>query len=153
MKRVELAAYLAVIAALVVAVVGEARANASLTAGIALEPKELYRALARKNSVLQVVDVRDDVEEYEDARVPGAIPFPGCDPSKTPEEAMKRIVASVPTVVVSADGDAATFERCKASFASARNLAGGQEGWSDEGLPEDTGEYVPPKPKAGGGCL
>ena len=39
------------------------------------------------------------------------------------------------------------------AFKLARNLEGGIEGWTDEGLPEDSGEYVPPKPGAGGGCL
>jgi hypothetical protein len=66
---------------------------------------------------------------------------------------MERILPSVPTIIVSEDGDAEAFKKCATFFTSARNLEGGLEAWVDANLPEDSGEYIPPKPSAGGGCL
>ncbi|MFT3912703.1 MAG: rhodanese-like domain-containing protein [Anaeromyxobacteraceae bacterium] len=101
-----------------------------------------------------MVDVRPDLSAgYEDARVPGALPMPGCDLAAAPEKARARIVPSVPTVIVTATGSAAEAARCAGFFTSARLLAGGQEAWTDANLPEDSGEYSPPSAKAGGGCL
>ncbi len=127
--------------------------NAALKSELPIAPKELYRTLAKSKSTIQIIDVRDDEEEFDDTHVPGAIPFPGCDFDKTAEEVRPHILAAVPTIIVSEEGDAAAFKKCQAIFPLARNLQGGIEGWTDEGLPEDSGEYVPPKPGAGGGCL
>jgi rhodanese-related sulfurtransferase len=64
------------------------------------------------------------------------------------------VIPSVPTVIVAAgEVDAAAAEACAARFTAARVLAGGMEAWSDANLPEDSGEYVAPSSKAGGGCL
>jgi rhodanese-related sulfurtransferase len=116
--------------------------------------RELYRTLARSRAALQVVDVRADLADgYEDARVPGAIPLPGCDLAATPERARDRVYPSVPTVLVTSSGDPAEAARCAGFFTTARLLAGGMEAWSDANLPEDSGEYSPPSAKAGGGCL
>lgn len=135
-------------------VVYEGARRAELDERVGITPKELYGKIAKSQVKLQIVDVRPDPEEnYEDTHVPGALPFPGCDLAITPEKARERILKSVPTIVVSQAGDAATFARCAASFTSARNLSGGLDAWVDENLPEDSGEFAPPKPSAGGGCL
>jgi rhodanese-related sulfurtransferase len=154
MKKLEPFLYIVLFAVLCVGVLSEGARAAALERATGLAPKELYRRIAKRQGALQIVDVRGDVEEnYEDTHIPGAIPFPGCDLEATPEGARDQLEPSVPTVVVSEDGDRAVFEKCAAFFASARNLEGGLEAWDDENLPEDSGEYQPPKPGAGGGCL
>lgn len=135
-------------------VVKEGQRRTALEAQVPVEAKDLYRTMARSKAALQIVDVRPDLSAgYEDARVPGALPMPGCDLAAAPEKARARIVPSVPTVIVTAHGDAADAARCAGFFTSARLLAGGQEAWTDASLPEDSGEYSPPSAKAGGGCL
>ena len=131
----------------------EAVANARLQAQVPLSPKELYQAIATLQQKLQIIDIRADIAEFEDTHVPGSIPFPACDATKAPPGAAERVLASVPTVIVSAAGDAATFAACAQRFAQARNLGGGLVAWVDANLPEDSGEYLPPKPSSGGGCL
>ncbi|MCC7386546.1 MAG: rhodanese-like domain-containing protein [Deltaproteobacteria bacterium] len=132
----------------------EGRRAHALEAQIPLTPKELYQKLARSQVRLQLVDVRPELaDNYEDAHIPGAIPFPGCDDAATPEAARAQRLSSAPTVIISADGDAALYQKCLARFTSARNLAGGMTAWDDASYPEDTGEYTPPKTSAGGGCL
>jgi rhodanese-related sulfurtransferase len=119
-----------------------------------IAPKALYKMVSSPNVKLQIVDVRPDPSEnYEDTHLPGAIPFPGCDSAGVDPKVMERILRSVPTIVVSEDGDAEVFKTCTTYFTSARNLEGGLEAWVDANLPEDSGEYIPPKPSAGGGCL
>jgi len=135
-------------------VVYEGGRRADIDERTGLAPKALYKMIGSSQTKLQIVDVRPDPSEnYEDTHVPGALPFPDCDLDKTPAGAKDRIVPSVPTIVVSADGDPKAFAKCAAFFTSARNLEGGLEGWVDASLPEDSGEYIPPKPSAGGGCL
>lgn len=135
-------------------VVSQGARRAELDEQTPITGKQLYKMIGTSTVKLQIVDVRPDpTENYEDTHVPGAIPFPGCDMSAVPEPVKDRIVKSIPTIVVSEDGDAATFAKCAAFFTSARNLEGGLEGWVDANLPEDSGEYIPPKPSAGGGCL
>lgn len=154
MKRLELVGWIAAVGVLSALVFVEGSRAAALEAKVGLTAAELYKKLAKSQVKLQIVDVRPDVtESYEDTHVPGAVPFPGCNLEETPEAARERILPTVPTIVVSAEGDAATFEKCRAFFTSARNLEGGMTAWSDEGLPEDSGEYSPPKGGAGGGCL
>jgi rhodanese-related sulfurtransferase len=135
-------------------VVYEGARRAELDEKVGVTPRELYGKIAKSQVKLQIVDVRPDPEEnYEDTHVPGAIPFPGCDLAMTPDKAKDRVLKSVPTIVVSESGDRATFDKCAAFFTSARNLTGGLDAWVEENLPEDSGEFVPPKPSAGGGCL
>jgi rhodanese-related sulfurtransferase len=154
MKKLELPLYLVILCVLGVMVFVEGTRAATLEAQVPLTPQELYKKLAKSQVKLQIVDVRADVTEgYEDTHVPGAIPFPGCDLDKAPDNAKERILPTVPTIVVSAEGDAAAFEKCRSFFTSARNLAGGMTAWDDANLPEDSGEYSPPKGSAGGGCL
>jgi rhodanese-related sulfurtransferase len=153
-KRIELLVWFAVLAVLSGMVVSEGRRRSTLEAQVPVTATELYRTLARSKTTLQVVDVRADLQEgYEDARVPGAVPMPGCDLDAAPEPARDHIYASVPTVLVTSSGDPADAARCAGFFTSARLLAGGMEAWSDASLPEDSGEYSPPSAKAGGGCL
>ncbi len=152
--RAEAVAWAAALAVLAALVVGEGSRRAELERRIPVAPKELYRTLARSQTGVQVVDVRPDLADgYEEAHVPGAIPLPGCDPSRAPPGAGERIHRSVPTVLVSTDGAGDDVARCLARFTSARTLAGGMEAWAGARLPEDVGEYTPPSAKAGGGCL
>jgi rhodanese-related sulfurtransferase len=103
---------------------------------------------------LQIVDLRPyDDEHYLDAHIPGAIPSPGCDEGQTPEKAKDRIYSYVQTIIVTEAGDSAAFEACSKRFGQARLLAGGMAAWTEASLPEDTGDYSPPKNAAGGGCL
>jgi rhodanese-related sulfurtransferase len=153
-RRLEPLVWVAALAVLSGMVVTEGKRRTALEAQVPLAPKDLYRTLAKSKAALQIVDVRPDLAEgFEDARVPGALPLPGCDLAAAPEKARDRIVPSVPTVIVTGTGDAAEAARCAGLFTSARLLAGGMEGWSDANLPEDSGEYSPPSAKAGGGCL
>ncbi|MEW5847447.1 MAG: rhodanese-like domain-containing protein [Myxococcota bacterium] len=153
MKRVlEPVGYAVLILVLGFLNVAEGRRQARLEQQLPLTPKELYQTLARAQ--VQVVDVRPDPSEnYEGTHIPGAIPFPGCDAKAVPEVIQERILPSVPTVVVSDEGSRAEHGKCLGYFVNARNLAGGMKAWSEAGLPEDSGEYSPPKPGAGGGCL
>jgi len=151
---VEAVAWGAALALLSGMVVGEGRRRAALERRLAVQPEELYRTLARSAVRWQIVDVRPDLEEgYEDARVPGALPLPGCDEASAPPAARDRIQRSVPTVIVSATGAEPGLDACLDRFTAARLLAGGMEAWSDANLPEDSGEYVAPSARAGGGCL
>lgn len=152
--RLEPLAWIAALAAAAGLVWVEGARRVALERAVPLAPRELYRALARSQAGLQVVDVREDLEDgYGDAHVPGAIPLPGCDPARAPPAARDRLVRSVPTVLVGATGDAAETRACAGLFTSARTLAGGMEGWSGANLPEDSGDYAPPSSRAGGGCL
>jgi rhodanese-related sulfurtransferase len=147
-------AWIAALAVLSVLVAAAGSERAALEKRVPLEPRELYRTLARSQSTLQIVDVREDLAGgYEDAHLPGAIPLPGCDLARAPEAARARIHRSAPTVLVGASGAPEETARCAGLFASARTLAGGMEAWSDANLPEDSGEYSPPSSRAGGGCL
>jgi rhodanese-related sulfurtransferase len=145
--------HLGVIAVLCVLILGEGRRNAELQARQALSPGQLYKKLASSQVKLQLVDARPALDAYEDTHVPGALPFPGCDKSKTPPAARERIYPYVPTVVITESGDAKTFSECAANFKLALNLQGGMKAWSELNLPEDSGEYSAPSSIAGGGCL
>ena len=118
-----------------------------------MSPQQLYKTLAKGSSKLQIIDVREDPYDFEDAHIPGAIPFPNCELEQTPDAAKQMIERTVPTVIVSEDGDEELYERCAAHFTSVRNLGGGFDGWFDANYPEDVGEYELPPLKAGGGCL
>ncbi|HEU4385538.1 MAG TPA: rhodanese-like domain-containing protein [Anaeromyxobacteraceae bacterium] len=152
--NVEMWLYLAAMVALSHLVVVEGHARVDLERRLAVEPRELYRTLARSRSGLQILDVRPDLAAgYDESHVPGAIPMPSCDEARAPEAARGRILRSVPTVVVSARGDELGVHDCIDRFTSARSLAGGMQAWSEANLPEDSGEYAPPSARAGGGCL
>jgi rhodanese-related sulfurtransferase len=135
-------------------VVYEGARRADLDEQTPLAPKQLYKMIGTSTTKVQIVDVRPDpTENYEDDHVPGSIPFPGCDVAALDEKIRPFVVPSVPTVVVSQDGDAKVFATCAAVFTAARNLQGGFDGWEEAGLPTVGDVYVPPKPSAGGGCL
>ncbi|HSN90682.1 MAG TPA: rhodanese-like domain-containing protein [Anaeromyxobacteraceae bacterium] len=153
-RKLEVLVWAAVLAGLSALVVAEGRERSDLERRVPIPVQQFYRTLARSQTTWQVVDVRGDLARgYEDARVPGALPMPGCDVARAPEAARDRILASVPTVIVTESGADGELYRCAAFFTSARVLAGGMEAWSDANLPEDSGEYSPPSAKAGGGCL
>lgn len=153
-RTLEVLAWAAVLATLSGLVVAEGRRRSALERRVPISAQQFYRTLARSQTTWQVVDVREDLARgYEDARVPGALPMPGCDLARAPEAARDRILPSVPTVIVTESGTGGDLHRCAAFFGSARVLAGGMEAWSDASLPEDSGEYSPPSAKAGGGCL
>lgn len=146
--------YVAILALLAGLLVGEGRRRTELERRVPVEAKELYRLLSRTQTAWQLLDVRADLAEgYQDAHVPGALPLPGCDPASAPPAARDRILRTVPTVLISEDGDLAALQACLGRFTAARALAGGMTAWSDASLPEDSGEYTPPSAKAGGGCL
>jgi len=154
MSRVELAVYAVALAALALLVGAEGRRRVELERRVAVEPRELYRTLARSQQAVQVVDIRPVLADgYDESHLPGALPMPGCDLERAPAAARERILTAAPTVVVSASGSAEELRGCLERFAAARRLAGGIEAWSAARLPEDTGEYSPPSAKAGGGCL
>jgi hypothetical protein len=135
-------------------VVSQGVRRAELDEATPIAPKALYKLVSSPNVKLQIVDVRPDPSEnYEDTHLPGAIPFPGCDQAGVDPGVMERILPSVPTIIVSEDGDGEAFKKCAAFFTSSRNLEGGLDAWVEANLPEDSGEYIPPKPSAGGGCL
>lgn len=154
MKRLELGLYVLSLVVLSVALFLEGRRSTELAARSAVTPKELYAMLGNPQLKVQVVDLRpNDDEHFVDTHIPGALPMPGCEDAQTPEAARERIYPYVTTVIVTEDGDPALFEKCRGRFGVARNLAGGLTAWTDANLPEDTGEYAPPKNAAGGGCL
>ncbi|MFO0594071.1 MAG: rhodanese-like domain-containing protein [Myxococcaceae bacterium] len=153
-KKFEAALYVAALAILGVLLITEGRHTTELLAKQPVTPKQLMAQLGNPQLKLQVVDARAyDDDHFLDAHVPGSIPMPGCDPAQAPEAARDRAYPYVATVIVTDDGNAAAFEACKARFGNVRLLAGGFTAWSDASLPEDTGDYSPPKNAAGGGCL
>jgi 3-mercaptopyruvate sulfurtransferase SseA len=132
----------------------EGARRADLDERTPLAPRALYQAIGTSAVKLQIVDVRPDpIDNYEDDHVPGAIPFPGCDSTTVDDKIKPFLVPSLPTVIVSQDGDPQVFSTCTAFFTSARNLDGGFDAWEAAGLPTVGDVYVPPKPSAGGGCL
>jgi rhodanese-related sulfurtransferase len=158
-EMIERGAAYAIIFALSGVLVSQANARVEIERSIPMEAQVLYKSIAG-GAKPQIIDFRpledddnEDVGGYEYTHVPGSIPMPGCDPATTPEGALGQIQYGVPTVIVSADGDKAAYEKCAQVFSRARNLQGGMLGWMDEFLPEDEGEYVAPKAGAGGGCL
>ena len=154
MKRFETAIYVAAMVVLGVLLMTEGRRNTELLAHQAVTPKALYALLSNPQVKVQIIDLRDyDDDHFIDTHIPGAIPLPHCDALKAPEKARDRVYPYVGTVIVTDTGDMAEFEACRAKFGQAQLLAGGMEGWSNANLPEDTGDYAPPKNAAGGGCL
>jgi rhodanese-related sulfurtransferase len=146
-------AFIGVIALLGVVLLVEGKKSVQLQSQIPLSAKELYSKLAHSQVKLQILDVRTGSDGYEDSHIPGAIPLPGGDLASASSEVRERVFSYVPTLVVSSDGDSKAFEACRANFPLARNLAGGMTAWTSANYPEDSGEWVPPKNHAGGGCL
>lgn len=154
MKRLEAVLYVAAMLGLGVLLLGEGRRNTELLAKRAVSPKALYALLSNPQVKVQLVDLRPyDDDHFVDTHVPGSIPLPGCDFDQAPEAARERIYPYVSTVLITEEGDPAAFEACRVKFGQARLLEGGLAAWSSANLPEDTGEYAPPKNAAGGGCL
>lgn len=154
MRRLEPLGYAAALVALALLIFLDGKKAAALEAQLPVSPKELYALLSNPRVKVQVVDARaHDDDHFVDVHVPGAVSLPGCAREGAPPGAAEHAYPYVYTVVVSDEGDPATFEQCRREFAKARNLAGGMAAWSAANLPEDTGEYRPPKPSASGGCL
>lgn len=160
--KVERAVYIVVILVLSVYLIFLGKKQTEIQRNIPITAQELYDKLSNPKLKVQIIDVReltsdDDVGGYEDSRVPGALPFPGCDKTKMTsenlQEALKRINPYTYTVIVSTDGNKEIFQKCAQKFNNAQNLAGGMAAWQEAGLPDESGEYVPPKAGGGGGCL
>lgn len=120
---------------------------------IGLPVLDLYKKLSRSQSKLQIIDVRQNLSDYEDTHLPGAIPMPNCQFENLPASVAGQIFSYIPTIIVSEDGNTEAFSRCIGTFKTLQNLKGGIKAWVDENLPEDSGEYSPPRPTSGGGCL
>lgn len=154
MKKLEQVIYVAAMVVLSVLLFAEGRRSAALDEKEEVAPKSLYALLSNPQVKVQLVDLRGyDDDGYLDTHVPGAIPMPDCDPSKGPPAAADRIYPYVTTILITQDGTGPAIEACRGRFALARVLAGGQEAWGGALLPEDVGDYAPPKNAAGGGCL
>ncbi|MEJ5172911.1 MAG: rhodanese-like domain-containing protein [Hydrogenothermaceae bacterium] len=160
--KVERSIYIVVIAILAVYLLILGKKQIELQKNIPITAEELYKKLSNPKLKVQVVDVReltssDEVGGYEDSRIPGSLPFPNCDESKMTtenlQEALKRINPYAYTVIVSTDGNPEIFKKCAEKFSNAQNLAGGMGSWQEAGLPDESGEYTPPKAGGGGGCL
>lgn len=160
--KVERGVYIGIIVILAVVLLSMGKKQIELQRNIPITAEELYKKLSNPKLKVQIIDTRpltsdDDVGGYEDSRIPGALPFPDCDESKMTsenlQEALKRINPYAYTVIVSTNGDKAIFENCAQKFKNAQNLAGGMAAWQEAGLPDESGEYIPPKAGGGGGCL
>lgn len=132
--------------------------NIELQNQIELSSQELYKKIAQSQIKFQIVDIRTDSNKlYEEAHIPGSIPFPNCDFDQTNSLIKKYIFSYVPTIIVSQQGNKDEFKKCLLIFKNIQNLAGGFSHWQDSSLPEDVGEYTPPKSilssSNGGGCL
>ncbi len=163
--RLERAIYFGIIGILAIMVLVYGKKIVKLQEQIPLTADQLYTLLQNPKIQLQIIDVRpyqpseeeeDDAEDYQFytlSHIPGAIPMPQCDLSKTPEDAKEHINFYLPTVIISENGDPKVFEKCKKYFKIVRNLKGGMEAWLDKDYPTEEDEYVPPKAGGGGGCL
>jgi rhodanese-related sulfurtransferase len=149
----EAVAYSTIILVLCGLIYSEGQKSVALQSQIALPVQELYKKLSRSQIKLQILDARQNLSDYEDTHVPGSVPFPNCEFDKLPSEVAEQIFFYMPTVIVSENGDPEVFSRCKSYFKTVQNLQGGITAWVDNNLPEDSGEYYPPRLKAGGGCL
>lgn len=154
MKKFEPFIYIVVFLVLGAGLVNEGARAAALERKIPLTADELYEKLKKGSAKVQLVDIREEVEDnYDEGHIPGSIPFPNCSAEAQPEGAKGVIEASRPTVIITAEGDQEAFEACAKQFSRVRNLAGGYEAWVDADKPEDVDEYSPPALGAGGGCL
>jgi rhodanese-related sulfurtransferase len=151
--KIELSVYIVITIILGILLVNEGQKRVQILSQKPLSAKEAYNKLKHPQTKLQIIDIRADQSAYEDAHVPGAIPLFNCDFANTDEKIKKNIFTYLPTIIVTDSGDQQAFNNCAKNFTQARNLAGGMSGWSDEGLPEDSSEYTPPKLTGGGGCL
>lgn len=154
MKKLEPFIYIIAFLVLGAGLISEGARASALQRKIPLTADQLYEQLKLGSKKIQIVDIRGDLEDnYDEGHIPGSIPFPDCSEEDQPEAAQGVIESSVPTVIVTADGDQEAFEACAKRFSVVRNLAGGYEGWVDADKPEDVDEYTPPALGAGGGCL
>ncbi|WP_457640312.1 rhodanese-like domain-containing protein [Persephonella sp.] len=163
--KIERLVYIGIIVVLAGVLLGMGKKALELEKKVPVTIDELYDMLGNPKLNVQIIDVRpyeidedeeDEAEEidyYTGAHIPGAIPYPDCDDSKTPEDALSQINPYLPTIIVSREGDPEIFKKCAQKFPFARNLAGGMVAWDEEGLPEEEGEYEPPSAGGGGGCL
>jgi len=163
--KIERAIYIGIIVVLSGFLLSLGKQQLELKKKLPVTIEELYNMLSNPKLNLQIIDVRpyevgeeeeDEAEEidyYTGAHIPGSIPFPDCDETKAPEDALKQINPYLPTIIVSKNGDPEIFKKCASRFPFARNLTGGIIAWDEEGYPEEEGEYEPPSAGGGGGCL
>ncbi len=147
--------YVGVVCVLSLVLVQEGGKQVELNAAIPVTGQQLLNMISQSQTKIQILDARpiEGDEGYEETHIPGAVPFPNCDFTAGLEHANKQILSSAPTVIVSADGNSEVFAKCRTQFKVVRNLAGGMKAWIDQGLPEDSGDYTPPRSSSGGGCL
>lgn len=99
-------------------------------------PDELHAWMEAGAAIL--IDVRD-VEEYQDARIPGSvlIPLESCGPAALPHNPDKRIVFHCKVGKRGAKGAQACI--AAAPQRVVYNLAGGIEAWAAAGHPVERG--------------
>ncbi len=163
--KIERAIYIGIILVLAVLVLSFGKKQIELQESLPLTVDQLYKKLQNPKINLQIIDVRpyepteeeeDEAEDYDFytlAHIPGAIPMPDCDESKTPKEALDHINYYLPTVIISKHGDPKIFQKCAKKFKIVQNVKGGMEAWLDAGYPTEEDEYTPPAAGGGGGCL
>lgn len=154
MKMIEEATvYTGIILFLCGMIYSEGQKNIEIQSRLPISAQQLYKKLSQSQIKLQILDIRPKLESYDDTHIPGSIPLPNCQFENLPEGVATNIYAYLPTIIVSEDGNPEILKQCRSHFKNIQNLNGGIKAWLDDNLPEDSGEYLPPKLKAGGGCL
>jgi rhodanese-related sulfurtransferase len=154
-QNLEWLVYTTIAGSLALSLFQEGARQNELLAQIPITGGQLLKSISQSQAKIQILDVRPTATDdgYDESHIPGAIPFPGCDLQAAPEAARKQILEYAPTVIVSQDGSAEIFAKCRSQFKVVRNLAGGMQAWLDDSRPEDSGEYTAPRAAGGGGCL
>ena len=97
-----------------------------------VSPVKVYELIRKAPRNWQVIDLRRQ-EEYEDGHVPNALLL-------TPEvrTSLDRYKA---TLIVTEEGDPATYQTLAREFRVAQNLVGGMVAWRMARLPEESGGF------------
>jgi len=146
--KIERSVYIVVILVLAFVLFTLGKKEVELKKQIPITAEELYKKLSNPKIKVQIIDVReltssDEVGGYDESKMT----------TENLKEALKRINPYAYTVIVSSDGNQEIFKKCASKFTNVQNLAGGMKAWQDAGLPDESGEYTPPKAGGGGGCL
>lgn len=154
-EALEWLVYVAIVVVLSGLIFKEGTRYNHLQGQIDLTNAELLKKISHAQLKLQIIDAREleGDNSYDDSHIPGAIPLPGCSLEGAPENVKPRLEFSMPSIIITTDGNKEIFSKCHELFKNSRNLAGGMTAWVDAAYPEDSGEYTPPRASSGGGCL